>query len=105
MARVAKDPQLKQYTGEEGLVARWLEEAKHVEESNEQQSFERHGERIQRKYKNAIQVANFDPARMPKVEYNSLWANVEVLEPCLYARIPCVLKFSPEGNPTYTASN
>lgn len=88
MAKVAKDPELKQYQGDSGLVNRWLKEIELVQESNEQQQFEIHADRIYRKYKNSTQMANFDPAQAPKVEFNVLWSNIQVLRPALFSRIP-----------------
>lgn len=88
---VAKDPELSGYQGEAGLVNRWLKEIELVQESSAQQAFERQGERINKKYKNASQVSNFDPSRSGRIEYNTLWANVEVLDPALFSRIPKVV--------------
>lgn len=91
MPRVAKDPELKKFEGEAGIVARWLQEVELVETSSEQQAFERNGERISKKYKNAQGSMNLDVNYKPQIEYNSLWANVQVLSPCLFARLPKVV--------------
>lgn len=90
MARVVKDPDLKEYQGDAGLAARWLKEMELVEESNEQQAFEKHGERIQKKYKNAQLVGNYNPNSPARVAFNVLWSNNQVLEAALFARLPKV---------------
>lgn len=91
MAKVAADPQLKEYKGDSGLVQRWIDEISLVENSNEQQSFEKHGERIQKKYKNAQLVGNYNPQTPARVTFNVLWSNCQVLEPALYSRMPKVV--------------
>ncbi len=91
MPRVAKDPELEKFEGEQGIVARWVQEVELVETSPEQQAFERNGERIAKKYKNAQGSMNFDVNFKPQVEYNTLWSNVQVLSPCLFARLPKVV--------------
>lgn len=91
MAQPIKDPDLEQYKGDPGLVQRWLKEIELVEESTEQQNFEKHGDRIIKKFKNASEVANYSPGEMPRTMFNVLWSNIQVLEPALYSRMPKVV--------------
>lgn len=88
MAKAVKEPE---ENSDEALVNRWLKEIELVQESNDQQVFERRGLRINKKYKNDVKTANFDPDRTSRVEYNVLWANCQVLEPALFSRIPKVV--------------
>jgi hypothetical protein len=75
------------------LVVQWLKEIETVRECKDQQNFERIGQRIVRKYKNAKNVALTDQSGVvPLGEmFNVLWANVEVLMPALYSRMPKVV--------------
>lgn len=90
MAKAVKESDDTQ-NSDEALVNRWLKEIELVQESNDQQVFERRGLRINKKYKNDVKTANFDPDRSSRVEYNVLWANCQVLEPALFSRIPKVV--------------
>ena len=78
---------------DEELVPKWLKEITAVRECKDQQNFERIGDRIVKKYKNAKNVAKTDASGVvPLGEmFNVLWSNVEVLMPALYSRMPKVV--------------
>jgi hypothetical protein len=78
---------------DEALVTKWLKEIASVRECKDQQNFERIGERIIKKYKNAKNTNLADSnGVVPLGEmFNVLWSNVEVLMPALYSRMPKVV--------------
>ena len=85
---------LKKYGGPQGCYLRWRKELDLVRNSKERQRFERNGEKINKIYLNETSLDNFGSAAslpLSRIMYNVLWANVQVLEPCLYARMPQVV--------------
>jgi hypothetical protein len=92
------------YEGPEGVVNRWLKEIAIVQENRKQKAFEKHGERIMKKYINALDVDTFSESGLTKtgrVMFNVLWSNVQVLEPALYSRMPKVVaqRISKDSDP------
>ncbi len=85
-----QDDEFKEYRGNEGIVKRWLKELDTVKNSRERQNYETIGNRIVKNYKNALTTASTSAA-VPRVMYNLLWSNVQVLSPALYARMPKVV--------------
>lgn len=81
---------LKDYAGDKGIVTRWLKEIDLVLESKKQRAFERQGERIVKRYKNDSSMVDYDDESggTGKVMFNVLWANVQVLAPTLFCRLP-----------------
>lgn len=83
-----QEEDLKKYGGSpEALVLRWLKEINTVKDSRAQNLFERTGEKIIKNYKNSF----LDESDKPRVMYNVLWSNVQVLKPSLYSRMPKVV--------------
>jgi hypothetical protein len=84
-----QDKQVKANTPE-GVVLKWLKELSHVRDSNEQERFERNGERIVKEYRNASSLNDTGTSNLPasRVMYNVLWSNVQIQKPLLYARTP-----------------
>jgi hypothetical protein len=88
-----QEKDLKGYKGPEGVVSRWLKELRTVQESKAQKAFETIGERIVKQYRNQSALNEYTSAKAPagRVMMNILWSNVEVMGPCLYARMPKVV--------------
>lgn len=85
-----KHDDLKKYREESGLATRWLKEINNVKNARKQKAFERNGEKIVKKYKNDNILQAFQVQNLPntRVMFNVLWSNIQVLKPCLYARMP-----------------
>jgi hypothetical protein len=88
VAKSVVDPELAEFQGQSGMVSRWLQEMELVETSSDQQQFEKQGERIRKKYRNAPAMAGFNPGTRQDVTFNVLWSNNQVLEPALFSRLP-----------------
>jgi len=88
-----KKEDLKDFKGDAGLALRWLKEINLVKNSKAQRAFENNGEKIVKKYKNTNLLTTFTTESLPsaRVMFNVLWSNVQVLKPCLFARIPKVV--------------
>jgi len=73
-----------------GIVARWLKEIDLVLNSDKQRIFESAGDRIIKSYKNAEGYIGYgnEALAADRVMYNVLWANVQILFPMLFARMP-----------------
>ena len=73
-----------------GTVARWLKEIDLVLNSEKQRIFENAGDRIIKNYKNAEGYTGYgnEALAADRVMYNVLWANVQILFPMLFARMP-----------------
>lgn len=93
---------LDSFGGPEGCVTRWLKELEHVQQSKAHRDFIRVGERIVEKYKNQSGVQE-ESRLLPltTVMINVLWANVQVLSPVLFCRLPKVVasRISDTKNP------
>lgn len=74
----------------EGEVSRWLKEIDLVLNSDAHRIFERAGERIVKTYKNTSGYIGYgnEALEADRVMYNVLWANVQILYPLLFARMP-----------------
>lgn len=85
-----KGNELAKYHGDSGLALRWIKEIELVESSQAQRVFETHGERIVKKYRNAdaLVVAANEKYTAGRVMFNILHANVKVLKPTCYSRLP-----------------
>jgi len=99
------ESELSKYEGPEGTVNRWLKEIDLVLENRRQKTFEKHGQRIMKKYRNATDQDNYSTEENRTVGsrqmYNTLWSNVEVLGPALYSRMPKVVgsRISKDSDP------
>lgn len=73
-----------------GEVQRWLREIDLVLNSDAHRIFERAGERIVKTYKNTTSYVGYGNQTVDsdRVMYNVLWANVQILYPLLFARMP-----------------
>lgn len=79
---------LLEYGGPEGFVRRWLKEIDIVQQSNEQKMFEHNGKDIVSIYKGKQTLENTYRGESIAVMFNILWANIQVLSPTLYCRMP-----------------
>lgn len=74
----------------EGVVSRWIKEIDLVLNSEKQRIFESAGERIIKNYKNSEGYTGYgnEALAADRVMYNVLWANIQILFPLLFARMP-----------------
>lgn len=79
---------LSEYGGPEGMVLRWLKEIDIVQQSNEQKTYEHVGKDITSIYKGSEALENSAEGTSISVMFNILWANIQVLSPTLYCRMP-----------------
>lgn len=88
-----QEKDLKAYNGPEGVVKRWLKEWSLIKNSKAQLSFEETGEKVIKLYRNAdsLQSTSKTSAAASRAMVNLLWSNVQVLKPCVFARLPKVV--------------
>lgn len=81
---------LRGYNSPRGVVSRWIKELDLVLNNEKQRIFESAGDRIVKDYKNADTYRGFGNLNTPadRVMYNVLWANVQILFPMIFARMP-----------------
>lgn len=72
--------------GEEGrrLAAYWLNQIAEVDEDKEQKRWLKRGTQIEKRYRDERNRVDEEGQR----RYNALWANVEILFPALYGKVP-----------------
>lgn len=81
---------LDEYQGDEGKWQRWRKEIDYVLNHDSQKAFESVGERLVAKYKAAESMVPTaaGESMSPRQMFNVLWANVQVLRPTYFARLP-----------------
>lgn len=70
---------------------KWIREINKVLSSKEYKEFTEQGDKIVKTYKNASSYSSGREKTSARVMYNILWANVQVMKPTLYARMPKVV--------------
>ena len=72
--------------GEEGrkLASYWLQQVQEVDEDKEQKRWLKRGTQIEKRYRDERNRTDEDGQR----RYNALWANVQILIPALYGKVP-----------------
>jgi len=91
-ARTESEEQELKPKDSKALCLKWLKEIDTVLNSKEQRAFERVGERIVKKYRNADALQIYDTnTGSARVMLNVLWVTVQIKLPVLYARMPKVV--------------
>ncbi len=72
--------------GDEGrkLASYWLQQVQEVDEDKEQKRWLKRGTQIEKRYRDERNRTDEDGQR----RYNALWANVQILLPALYGKVP-----------------
>ena len=81
---------LRGYDSPKGVVSRWIKELDLVLNNEKQRIFENAGDRIVKDYKNSESLRGYGnfASDSTRVMYNVLWANVQILFPMYFARMP-----------------
>lgn len=75
-----------EYSGDEGLVNRWLTEIRILHKSKTYEEFKKTGDQLDEIYRN--KGITTEQENIGRKVFNFFWANVQTLKPTLYSRLP-----------------